>query len=68
MKFHYFDQYKPDKDDFRLTLAINQGYVPSGCLLGGKIVMRLVANGEDPCAGCNGPREKLFGRPKGDPK
>ena len=67
MKFHYFDQDKADDSDFQLGMAKMQGYVPSGCLLGGMIVMSEVKAGRDACAGCEGPREKCGGRPKGKP-
>ena len=61
MKPHYFDG-NIDDDDFMLRMAKDQGYVPSGCLLGGQIVMGLVNSGKDPCEGCKGPREKCGGR------
>jgi hypothetical protein len=64
MKPHYFDQDKPDADDFQLSMAKHQGYVPPKCLLGGVVAMSEVNAGRDPCAGCNGPREKCAGRPK----
>lgn len=65
-KPHYFDD--PDGADCRTDLWLNmakgQGYVPKGCMLGGQVVMGLVNKGDDPCAGCNGPREQCGGRPK----
>lgn len=61
MKPHYFEQAEADKDDFELYLAKHQGYVPMTCLLGGGLVMGLIAEGKSPCAGCNGPREKCGG-------
>ena len=64
MKLNYFNQDKPDQDDFMLEAAKGQGYVPSGCLLGGQVVMMLVARSDDPCDGCNCPREKCGGRPR----
>ena len=62
MRLHYFDQEKADEDDLMLQMAIQQGYVPTTCLLNGKVVMDEVFKGKDPCAGCNGPREKCRGR------
>lgn len=64
MKPHYFDQDKPDSDDMFLKMAIGQGYVPQGCLLGGQLVMRLINSGNDPCKGCEGDRIKCNGRSK----
>jgi len=64
MKTHYFDQELADNDDMHLGMAIMQGYVPKTCLLGGAVVMDEINKGNDPCSGCNGPREKCFGRPK----
>ena len=62
MKPHYFDQDKADSDEMILYMAKIQGYVPQTCLLGGPIVMGVVNRGEDPCKGCQGPREKCHGR------
>ena len=59
---HYFDQEKADPSDTQLAMAKGQGYVPQTCLLGGMTVMAEVTAGRDPCAGCNGPREKCHGR------
>jgi hypothetical protein len=64
MKLHYFDQAVPDKDDLNLEMAIAQGYVPPTCLLGGIVVMSEVTGGRDACAGCAGPRERCYGRPR----
>ena len=64
MKLHYFNQDKADEDDWHLKIAIEQGYVPKTCLIIGHIVMGLINKGENPCSGCNGPREKCKGRPK----
>jgi hypothetical protein len=64
MKPHYFGQNKPDEDDLLLKMTIDQGYVPTTCLLGGNVVMGLMNDGKDPCKGCNGPREKCGGRRK----
>lgn len=64
MKPHYFDQPAADQDDTMLGIAKVQGYVPKTCLLGGMVVMLEVNGGRDPCAGCNGPREKCHGRSK----
>lgn len=63
-KLHYFEQDVPDPDDIMLKMAISQGYVPPTCLLGGIVVMDETRRGHDPCAGCEGPREKCYGRPK----
>lgn len=64
MKLHYFDQDKADGSDIMLMMCIQQGYVPSTCLLSGAIVMAEIRRSADPCDGCNGPREKCHGRPK----
>lgn len=66
MKAHYFEQDKADADDMSLAMAKMQGYVPTGCLLGGVVVMSEVQKGVHPCYGCNGPREKCGGRLKSD--
>jgi hypothetical protein len=65
MKTSYFDQSKADDDDFMLTMAKDQGYVPQTCLLGGFVVMAEVNNGNDACSGCNCPRDKCQGRSRG---
>lgn len=62
MKPHYFDKEKANENDIFLSMAIQQGYVPKTCLLGGQIVMGVVNAGDDPCKGCEGPREKCDGR------
>ena len=64
MKLHYFDQMEADADDMQLGIAKMQGYVPSGCLLGGAIVMDEIGKGNNPCYGCEGPRKKCGGYPK----
>lgn len=64
MKPHYFDQDTPDTDDMQLGMAKMQGYVSKDCLLGGAIVMGEINSGNDPCKGCEGPRDKCNGRPK----
>ena len=64
MKLHYFDNEKADEGDMLLAMAKAQGYVPTSCLLGGMTIMDEIKRGADPCAGCNGPREKCNGRPK----
>jgi hypothetical protein len=61
---NYFTQEKSDADDIMLEMAKGQGYVPAGCLLGGPVVMVEVNSGNNPCWGCNGPREKCGGKPK----
>lgn len=67
MKPHYFGDPAPDPDDWQLDMAKGQGYVPSGCLLGGAIAMGEVNAGRDPCAGCAGPRARCGGRPERKP-
>lgn len=62
MKPHYFDQDVGDQDDIQLKMAIGQGYVPDTCLLGGGVVLGEVNAGNDPCSGCEGPRDKCQGR------
>jgi len=64
MKIHYFGQDKADADDMQLDMAKMQFYVPQNCLLGGMVVMGEVQRGENPCNGCNGPRDKCNGKPK----
>lgn len=64
MRGHYFDRQSPDEDDDLLKEQVRQGHVPATCLLGGQLVMELVAQGVDPCRGCRAPREKCFGRPR----
>ena len=57
MKLHYFDQKKPDSDDYLLKAAIGQGYVKKTCKLGGQVVNNLVMRGKNPCKGCAGEKE-----------
>jgi len=64
MKPHYFDQTTADPDDMQLSMAKHQGYVPKTCLLGGITVMSEVTLGNNPCWGCEGPRERCAGKPK----
>ena len=64
MKPHYFEQDIADADDIQLNMAKGQGYVPNTCLLGGAVVMGITIKGADPCAGCEGPRNRCHGRPK----
>lgn len=66
MKPHYFYDSEADRDDVLLGMAKMQGYVPQSCLLGGAVVMSEMNAGKDPCAGCNGPRDKCKGRPHHD--
>lgn len=61
MKLHYFNQSKADEDDIQLKMAKMQGYVPQTCLLGGIVVMGEINQGNNPCFGCEGPREKCGG-------
>lgn len=44
-------------------MMIHQGYVPKKCQLNGKIIWGLINRSEDPCAGCNVPRNECGGRP-----
>ena len=67
MRFHYFDVDKAPASDMMLAMSKQQGYVPQTCLLGGTVVWSEVQAGRDPCAGCEGPREKCKGRPKRAP-
>lgn len=64
LRHHYFEQGVASPADHMLQQAIAKGSVPSGCLLGGHIVQGLVFAGDDPCAGCEGPRPKCGGRPR----
>ena len=64
MKPHYFEQTEADSDDMQLGMAKMQGYVPQTCLLGGMVVMGEVGKGNNPCWGCEGPREKCGGKDK----
>lgn len=64
MKLHYFDQPAPDADDLQLQMAIQQGYVPATCRLGGAVVMAETRAGRDACAGCSCDRAVCRGRPK----
>ena len=61
-KPHYFDLTEAPALDILLGMAKKQGYVPQTCLLGGHVVMGLVNQGDDPCKGCQGPREICKGR------
>lgn len=62
-KLHYFNDEAASKKDLLLNMMKGQGYVPHGCLLGGKSVYALMNQGEDPCRGCNCDRQKCEGRP-----
>lgn len=64
MKLHYFSQLTADTDDFQLSMAKTQGYVPQDCLLGGIVIMAEIGTGNNPCWGCEGPREKCGGKLK----
>ena len=65
LRHHYFEQGIASPGDHMLKQAISQGVVPKGCLMGGHIVMGFSFAKQDPCTGCDGPREKCGGRPKG---
>jgi hypothetical protein len=52
------------EDDPVREVAIEQGWVPSGCLLPGGLIWALMNTAEDPCAGCNENRQTCGGRPK----
>lgn len=62
MRLHYFDLDAADPADITLTMCTRQGYVPRTCLLAGVIVWQEMQQGKDPCAGCQGPRDKCHGR------
>ena len=62
MKPHYFEQEQADDDDIMLKMAIDQGYVPADCLLGGEVIFGEVRNQRCPCGGCEGPRGKCGGK------
>lgn len=66
MKPHYWnDSDKAERDaDLMLQICVRQGYVPSGCQLGGHVVLALTTDGKDPCIGCECPREICGGRDK----
>ena len=49
--------------DIMLEIVIRQGYVPKDCYLHGNLVLALVNQGNDPCAGCNLDRNICHGRP-----
>lgn len=66
MQLHYFEQDVADSDDIQLKMAIGQGYVSAACLLGGMTVMSEINKGNNPCWGCNGPRDKCKGQAKRD--
>lgn len=66
MKPHYFEQNEADQDDMQLGMAKMQGYVPQDCLLGGMVAMDEINKGNNPCWGCEGPREKCGGKEKRD--
>ena len=66
MEPHYFDKPEKAKDDGMLKLCIQQGYVPSGCLLNGHIVFGIINKSEHPCAGCACTRDLCGGRPESD--
>lgn len=61
---HYFEQEQADPRDIKLKMCIGQGYVPPTCLLNGTVVWGEISASRDPCAGCEGPRERCGGRPK----
>lgn len=63
MKIAYFHLRTADNDDHALGDAKVMGYVPDTCLLGGSLVWKNISLELDPCAQCNGPREKCKGRP-----
>jgi hypothetical protein len=67
-KLHYFNANEADPTDFLLGMAKMQGYVPSGCLLGGSVVMHEINDGRNPCWGCEGPRDKCGGKPRQEQK
>jgi hypothetical protein len=62
LKISYVNNGIADADDHQLISAINSEYVPDTCLLNGYIVLYEKYIGNDPCDGCNIPREKCKGR------
>ncbi len=42
-----------NKEDGMLKLCIQQGYVPSHCVMDGRLVFAMISSGVTPCAGCN---------------
>ncbi len=64
MTLHYFNKENADPNDLQLRMAIQQGYVPQTCLLGGVVVMSIINESKDPCVGCECDRNKCNGRPK----
>lgn len=50
------------KNDAMLDLCKQQGYVPQGCRLDGKLIFALVSEGKDSCDGCNHDRTICAGR------
>lgn len=64
MKPHYFNQKEADRDDLRLRMCKDLGYVPTTCLLNGMVVWDEVQKGNDPCSGCSCERSICNGRPK----
>jgi len=62
---HYFDDPDDTAKDADLVLAacIQQGYVPERCRMAGFMVLGLINQQEDPCAGCHCARERCGGRP-----
>lgn len=66
MKLYYWDEDPPavDKDDKMHAQAVDLEIVPSGCLLGGSVLIQASQIGKDPCSTCECPRDKCGGRPK----
>lgn len=48
-RYHYFELQHPDGDDLELQRAIADGRVPSTCLAGGQLLLRLEGH---PCETC----------------
>lgn len=63
LKADYFDG-RVSPADAMLAEGKRRGIVPQTCLLGGYMVMAAAAMNADPCAQCDGPRERCGGRPK----
>jgi len=63
-RLHYFDTGEVPRSDFQHAMCVQQGYIPSTCLLAGPVIWGLVNEGKDPCKGCEGDRSVCHGREK----
>ena len=62
MELQYFEDGQIDNDDIQHKMAVNQGYVPQTCRLGGMIIMNAINQSLDPCKGCHCDRSECHGR------